>query len=552
MNTKLLRLALAPILLALVVFLAACGGDSDEETTESGPDPIALVPADVPFYAEVVVRPEGSLGDDLKAAIGKLTGDDDPGQAIIDQLNASLAEESDLTYEDDIEPWLGSRAGIFVSGFQAATEQPDVAVVVATTDADAAQSFADSMREANGDKTTDESYEGVDYKLDGEDGSAVGIDQDFLVIGTEQGFKDAVDAGAGDSLADNPDATAALDAAPDDSVFSLYADADRVGDLLKSSPELGPVESKQLDQTLSGLPDGPVEGWVTVTDSSFTFSGSGPTVADAPPPSDLITTFPSDAWLAFAGADIGKQIEDQVAQVQSALEASFGQAAKQLPPGISAGQQNPLDEAESTLGIDLGKDLGWIGDAGMFVEGTDLLGLGAGIVADSNDDQAATATLDQIEKTISRDRAIRKEAKVAPNSEGDGFTVQSPPFAAEFAVRDSKFVVAAGSEDVASVLSPDQTLGDSDRFTSVTGNLADGTTPTFFLDFPPLLDLIESQGQASADPDYQSAAPYLHALDYLVGGSSVDGDRTTGSVVLGVKESDSSGGSDVAPAVVTP
>ncbi len=130
--------------------------------------------------------------------------------------------------------------------------------------------------------------------------------------------------------------------------------------------------------------------------------------------------------------------------------------------------------------------------------------------------------------------------------------MQSPPFTAEFAVRDSKFVVAAGSEDVASVLSPDETLADSERFSSVTGNLGDGETPTFFLDFPPLVELIESQGQASSDPDYQAAAPYLHALDYLVGGSSVADGRTTGTLVLGVKESDSSGGSDVAPAVVTP
>lgn len=551
MHTKLLRLALAPILLALVIFLAACG-DDDEGTTESGPDPIALAPADVPFYAELVVRPEGSLGDDLNAAISKVSGDDDPGQAIIDQLNESLAEDSDLTYEDDIEPWLGSRAGVFVSGIQADTRQPDAAAVIATTDADAAQSFVDSALESEGAETSDESYEGVDYKLDADDGSAVGIDQDFLIVGTEQAFKDAVDAGAGDSLEDSPDATAALEQAPDDSIFSLYADGTAVANLLKSSPDLGPVESKQLDQTLAQIPDGPIEAWGTVTDSSFAFAGSAPTPADAVAPSDLITTFPSGSWLAFAGADVGQQIEDQVKQFQAAFEATLNEAAGELPPGVKAPKGDPLGEVQDTIGIDLDKDVGWIGDAGMFLEGTDLLGLGAGVVLESNDDDAATAALDKIEKTISRDRAIRRDAQVAPNSEGDGFTVQSPPFSAEFAVRDSKLVVAAGSENVDSVLSPDETLADSDRFTAVTGNLGEGATPTFFLDFPPLLDLIESQGQASDDPDYQSAAPYLHALDYLVAGSSVDGGRTTGSLVLGVKESDSSGGSDVAPAVVAP
>ena len=288
-----------------------------------------------------------------------------------------------------------------------------------------------------------------------------------------------------------------------------------------------------------------------MTDSSFAFGGSAPTPEDAPTPSDLMSTFPADSWLAFASADVGQQIQDQIDQFKTAFEASLGEAAGQLPPG-AVDDVDPFQEIEKGTGLDLGEDLAWIGDAGMFLEGTDLLGLGGGIVLESNDDKAATEALDTIEKTLSRDRAIRREAQVAPNSEGDGFTLQSPPFTAEFAVRDGKLVAAAGSENVDSVLSPDETLGDAERFTAATGNLTEGATPTFFLDFPPLVTLIESQGQATADPDYQAAAPYLHAMDYMVAGTGTDGDRTTGSFVLGVKESDSSAGTDVAPAVITP
>lgn len=553
MRSKLLRLALPSALLAVVLLLAACGGsdDSDDGTVEAGPDPIALAPSDVPFYAEVVVRPDGTLRDDLNSAVGKISGEDDPGQKIIDEINESLAEDSDLTYEDDIEPWLGSRVGVFVSGFQVDTEEPDAAAVIATTDADAAQSFVDSSLEAEDEETTGESYEGVDYKLD-ESGTAIGIDQDFLVVGTEQGFQDAVDAGAGDSLADDADATAALDAAPDDSVFSLYADATRVGDLIKASPELSAADARQLDRTLAQLPDGPVQAWGTVTDSSFTIAGSAPTPEDAPEPSDLITTFPSDSWLAFASADVGEQIQNQIEQFQAAFQASLDQASSELPPGVKSADIDPLGQIEDGLGLDLGKDIGWIGDAGMFLEGTDLLGVGGGVVLETDDEKAATDALDQIEKTLSRDRAFRQDAQIAPNSQGDGFTLQSPPFTAELAVRDGKLVAAGGSENVDSVLDPDETLADSERFTTATGNLTDGATPTFFLDFPPLLDLIESQGQATADPSYQEAAPYLHALDYMVAGTAEADDRTVGSFVLGVKESDSAGGTDVAPAVITP
>lgn len=548
MHSKLLRLALPVAILAIALFAAACGSDDEPE---SGPDPIAMVPADAPFYMEMVVRPEGELKDNLESAVGKLTGEDDPGAQIIDGLNGSLAEDTDLNYEDDIKPWLGSRAGVFVSGFQFDTEQPDAALVVATTDSDAAQGFVDSTLEESGDTTSDETYEGVSYKLDSEDGTAIGVDNDFLIVGTEQAFKAAVDAGSGDSLADNGDATAALDEAPDDSVFSMYADGAAITDLIKSSPDLSAQESKQLDEAFAQIPDGPVEAWGTVTDSSFSVEGSAPTPDDAPAATDLITTFPADSWFATASTDVGEQITTQLQQFQKGFEASLKQAKSQLPPGVDASQFDPFNQIEKKTGINLEKDLGWIGDAGAFLEGTSVLGVGAGVVAESNDDKAATAALDKLQASLEKNRSLRRQAEIAPNSKGDGFTVSAPPFTAEFAVRDGKAVMAAGSENVDSVLDPDETLADSDRFSAATGNLADGATPTFFLDMPSLLALIESQQGATDDPDYAQAAPYLHAIDYMVAGTGTSGDRTVGSFVLGVKESDDAG-SDAAAAMITP
>lgn len=555
MHSNPLRVALLAVLSALVLFLAACGGsDGDSgDGADAGPDPIEMAPSDVPFYAEVVVRPEGSLGDDLNSALSKLIDEDDPGAKITEAIDKEFADDpntADFTYADDIEPWLGSRAGIFVSGLQVDTMEPDAAAVVAVTDADAAQSFIDKAIESDPETTTtDESYEGVDYKLD-EDGAAIGIDNDFLILSTEQAFKDAVDAGAGESLADNADATSALDGAPDNSVFSIYADTGAVGDLIKSSPDLTSEQLKQIDDQIAKFGDGAIEASGSVTGDAFTFQASAPTGDEAPMPSDLITTFPADSWLAFASSDVGAQVQDQIAQ----FESLFRQSYSDLPPGVKApdSQGDPLQQFEQQTGIDLEKDFAWIGDAGGFVEGTSLINLGGGLVLESNDDQAASAALDKLQAALAKSPEVRSQAKIAPNSDGDGFTISAPPITAELAVRDGKAVAGVGSEDVDSILNPDETLDGSDRFSTATAGLGDGATPTFFLDFPPVLDLIESQEGTTDDPQYQQAAPYLHALDYVIAGSGTDGDRTTASFVLGVKESDSSGGSDVAPAVITP
>ena len=64
-------------------------------------------------------------------------------------------------------------------------------------------------------------------------GAAVGIVGDFLVAGTEEGLKAAIDASSADSLADNSDAMAALDSAPSDSLFRTYIDPTTLIDLAR-------------------------------------------------------------------------------------------------------------------------------------------------------------------------------------------------------------------------------------------------------------------------------------------------------------------------------
>jgi hypothetical protein len=183
MQTKLLRAALLVALSAIVLFIAACGGsdDSDESSADLGPDPATMAPSDAPFYAEAVVKPSGSMSDDIDSALSKLLNNDDPGGMIRDALDQELSSDPDsggITYTDDIEPWLGQRAGIFVSSIDPKTEDADAAFAVAVTDTGAAQSFIQKVNDASQAKETDESYNGVDYTYDSSDDTAVGIDGD--------------------------------------------------------------------------------------------------------------------------------------------------------------------------------------------------------------------------------------------------------------------------------------------------------------------------------------------------------------------------------------
>ena len=98
---------------------------------------------------------------------------------------------------------------------------------------------------------------------------------------------------------------------------------------------------------------------------------------------------------------------------------------------------------------------------------------------------------------------------------------------------DGKVIAGLGEDSIDTALDPDSTLGDSETFERAADTL-DGATASVFLDFEPIVELIEGTGQATSDPDYQQAKPYLDALDYFTVGTSLDDDRATARIVLGV------------------
>ena len=117
------------------------------------------------------------------------------------------------------------------------------------------------------------------------------------------------------------------------------------------------------------------------------------------------------------------------------------------------------------------------------------------------------------------------------------------PISFQVVQRDDK-VVAGLADSVEDVLSPSSTLDDSDAFNSATDALGEDFAPAAFVDFVPLLQLVESFPQARSDPDYRSAKPYLDHLDYFVLGGRRDQDRAELRMVLGLRDAPAEAGGD--------
>ena len=518
-------LSIALALVAALV-LAACGEDSDSGSGDLGADPATLVPADAPIYLEAVVKPEGDLRSNVESALSKLLGTDDPGAMITDAIDSELSSEDAGVSWDEVDAWLGSRVGGFVTDFSA--EQGSGAAVIAVTDADAAQATLDKLEAADdSEESTDAEYEGISYKVDSTGEGAYGFVEDFLVVGTEQGFKDAVDAGAGDALADDDAATEALDSAGDSNLFSALVDVKAAVDQAIASggireQDLGPYK-QQLDQ----FGDEPVVFGAGAEEDAFTFETSAPATEDAAV-TEIVSSLPSDAWLAFGVADVGKVLQ---VSVDSFIEG-FNSTATAEYPGVDI--PDIPKEIEKQTGFDIEQDLTWIGDVGGFVAGTSIFGLGGGLVIETDDEAAASAALDDLAKALSSERSV----DVQETPEGFQIQVQGAPVGAEVALRDGKIVFAAAGATVDDILSPGETLDSSDRFGTASDALGDDLTPVLFVDVPRIFELVESTGQEPTDPEYQASKQYLGAIDYVVAGGGSDGDRMISRFVVGVRESD--------------
>jgi hypothetical protein len=132
---------------ALAAGLVACGGDSDDGGEAA--DLTGFAPSDSIVFVEGAIKPEGDLKDSLDSILERFPNGEDVGGRLIEEFDSSVKEDgSDVTYEDDIEPWLGETAAFYATTFEAGsdgeTDLQDGAFIVETTDEDQAR---DKIRE---------------------------------------------------------------------------------------------------------------------------------------------------------------------------------------------------------------------------------------------------------------------------------------------------------------------------------------------------------------------------------------------------------------------
>jgi Protein of unknown function (DUF3352) len=489
----------------VAALLPGCGGDGD------GSDgPASLVPPDAALYAELLARPDGDLASTTRETLRRISGERDAGAAIAAFIDEELQEDApELSFEGDIEPWLGDRVALFFEDLN----DLEGAFIVEARDPEGAERFARDVSEASG-PVEEASYEGEDYLLDA-GGTAAGVIDDFLVFGDEVGVKDAIDASGGDSLAGEDAFDAAIDAAPGDSLADLYLSLAALGEAAPS--ELEADSTAFFDSLLRGVEgDAVVANLIPRGDavelevSSDAFAG-----LDGAAAADLVASLPGEAWGVAGLPDAGVLLRGILRGVEATGEVSIGE----------------LEGALGLVGISLERDLvGAIESVAVFVE-SGLEPLGGAAVISSSDGEATREAVETIGVLLQR----IGDARAASVGGERGFSISVPDIGPEpvyVIPRDDSVVVGYGRAATERALAGGDPISAVPEFSQAAEML--GGDPIAYVAVPEALRVGEAFGYLG-DPGIGDALPYLQRARYVAVAVEGDEDRGAFKVLVGLQ-----------------
>jgi hypothetical protein len=494
------------------IALGAAGCGSEDEAASGASE---LVPASAFVYGEATLEPEGDQKEAINSILSKFPGGGESGDKIKELIEKGLREsDAPISFKKDIEPWLGDEAAFF-AGFGKTNETTVAAVLVATDDEDAALETLEKSAEG---KTSEKSYKDQTYLTDESDEAGAVFDG-FLVLGSEEGVKAAIDASKGDSkLSDDEGYKKALEDASDDRLGLMYVNSPEIAKAMQQTGVAG-----TLPPSFKDILKEPVVATVDADNDGVTLEGKVPSdlggaFALLGQASDLVTELPGDSWLALGQANLGNLVDFYV------------DAFAQMAGGRDAIEQ----QLKAATGLDLQRDvIAWMGDFAVFARGTSLSALDGALVIESKDEQASGRFIDAVARLV-RQQGAGSGLRVVPRG-SDGYTLSSPsvPKPIHLFQRDGRVVLAYGNEAAGDAVAPSEKLGDNADFTSARDSLGDYEVASYVL-LQPIFDLIDSTG-ASSDADWQDAKPYLEPLSALVAGTSGEGDDLKSAVKLIVK-----------------
>jgi len=537
----------------LGVSIAVFSGCGSSHTSGTSADPARAVPASAPLYVGADVRPSASKRAAALSAGRALTHQANPYLRLLAALQTPGSPA--LNFSRDVAPWLGARAGIFLSSLRssgslltlvqqgllgqsagagafpfgtngAGAAGSQGAIVLDTRDMRKANSFLEAAAARAGAHAT--SYRGVAYQLSGGD-VAFGIVHGFAVIGSDAGMRGVIDTTlGGPSLAAAPPYAALLASAPSTAVAHLYSNAAGAASAGTPSGVSGLLQlfsgARQTNVSLV-----PSRGSLAL--DIDTVALGAPATAALPASSSeasrALRELPGESWLAVGLGDVGHMLASDVQALRSlgslvAPQASSSASAINLK-SLLEGLITPLSALAENTPEAKRSFQSWMGSAGVFATGTSLLELRAAVTIDSRSRALSHTAVAKLGARLRAMGASVQPASVPGTDAAVTARLAGLPVALVIANGPSasgqtKFVIGIGESSVAEALNPSGTLASAPASSEAATVLGEGAQPSIIVQVPTLLSLLEGIG-LTEDPTISSFVPYLRSVTTIAGGA---------------------------------
>jgi hypothetical protein len=496
---------------------------------------IELVPAESFAYGNVFFRPSNGQKmaiEDILEAAGQ---DPDETTGALTELIDRGLEQCDATFEDDVDPYLGKQAAFFFLTPEDAEEQPDGAFLVDTENEDGVRDLIEKCIDTLeiDAEPEDRNYKGFDYDFYEQEESAVGFVNNFMVFGTEVGFKSAVDTAEGaDSLASSEAYLDVREKVNEDNLVFFYLDFGPFMELAEQSGQLTEEDRRAL-QLFGDAFEKSYAYSFFATSRGFVFESASPWPAQgslAPAMKVLeaethLEDLPEDAWLAFGIPEIGR------------LAAVVYETAAVFDP---AGAQSGIEEFEEASGLGFNTHIvDGLRGGRLFVDNGIGPATRGALILETTDEDVGREIVDAL-------RALAEQEGTLPlplTLEGydQGFTIVDPssPAPVHLVVDGARIVAGFGDEATLAVLEGDESLAESPVFQDARDLLGEGYEPYLFVDLNVVVDAFDAF-VAPSIPDYPQdrIGPITDALSHLTVGTKRDGDYVLQRMVIGAEQED--------------
>jgi hypothetical protein len=531
---------------AALVALAGCGSS----TTSSAPDPATVVPAAAQVYADAEVRAQGSRATEALAAGRKLTHS---GQPFLGLVGALLTPGSaQLSYTRDVAPWLGRRAGLYLSSSAAANAllpvieagllrtgvsappfaagRLDGALVLDTTDTGKAKAFLEHQAAAAGAHAS--SYRGVAYQVTSS-GLAFGMVGSFAVIGSEAGLRGVVDTHRGaSSLAHSPQYSGLVARAPSDAIAHIFSAPSSEGLRTGAPGLLGVLMGARLSY-VSLVAHASELTLFSDTQTGPAAEGAGASapglLSGAGEAATALSQLPGESWLAVGLGNLATGFATDVGGLRELAgllggggESSSAAASGLNIKGLIGGLLGPLATLAGRTPQARAQAALWMGSGGVFASGMGLLELKAAVIIQSRQPALSRAAVGTLAAELRRAGDATQTVSIPGTDAAIGVRVPGLPVMLDVAngTRSdghAALVLGLGEAAVQQALHPSSTMASSPTRATAAAALGEGIPPNLVLQTPTLVGLLEGIGLGE-EPSVGRALGYLRAVGPVYGG----------------------------------